>query len=379
MLAIEESYDFSCCGLDTFKFLFPHKNSFWELMYVLLLSIVYGTLCGYYLQKERTELILGTDSHSWFSIIGGIASGFNGFSLISQTPPESTPYESNSKLGFIYSTNYMRPVYGASIILVELVMWELDEMFLGFFEFLRIIFILLPLFFSFGLLSSLPASIAYGLEQIDIHAFGSTPRASDSRILMSVILNGVFVIISALLLGSSEKMLFVISAILGFIASHNILFNLGFLTLKRKVYQDSVTSSNMHEIREMLFSELGLNIKAIGKSTVKVARLLVKYVLSFAGVGLAIAGANIDFDEDSTSLPLIIDAIGFGLVFVAYILSSIHKIAIFRICPCPNKKSGSGMESVHDIFKILILSAISLGLTVQMKHCKLLICNLHQH
>ena len=80
----------------------------------------------------------------------------------------------------------------------------------------------------FGILSNPIVTLMWALEQIDIILFGSTPRTSDIRILLSFLLNCgcVCAIFAAFSYLGYENALLVAVA-LAFIASHNIFFSLG--------------------------------------------------------------------------------------------------------------------------------------------------------
>jgi hypothetical protein len=80
-----------------------------------------------------------------------------------------------------------------------------------------------------GILSNPIVTLMWLLEQIDIHVLGSTPRASDSRILMSTILNSSVVIAMYFIAyqGSGYGNAIVLGVILSWILSHNILFGIG--------------------------------------------------------------------------------------------------------------------------------------------------------
>jgi len=80
-----------------------------------------------------------------------------------------------------------------------------------------------------GILSNPIVTLMWLLEQIDIHVLGSTPRASDSRILMSTTLNSAVVIAMYFIAyqGSGYNNAIVLGVILSWILSHNILFGIG--------------------------------------------------------------------------------------------------------------------------------------------------------
>ena len=65
------------------------------------------------------------------------------------------------------------------------------------------------------------------MEQVSEHLFGTSARASDSRIIMFFALNAGFIAISAFLGSKSMVSLRLSTALLSFIASHNLFGTLG--------------------------------------------------------------------------------------------------------------------------------------------------------
>ncbi len=77
----------------------------------------------------------------------------------------------------------------------------------------------------FGVLSNPLVTLMWVMEQVDVHALGSTPRASDSRILMSLILNSGIVV--AMYFISDFSNAIILGVILAWIFSHNFILGLG--------------------------------------------------------------------------------------------------------------------------------------------------------
>jgi hypothetical protein len=70
----------------------------------------------------------------------------------------------------------------------------------------------------------------YVFEQIDIHLFGSTPRASDLRIVFSFVMNLGFVIAMNILAKyKSYPEAIIMGVILAYFSSHNVFHNLGLI------------------------------------------------------------------------------------------------------------------------------------------------------
>jgi hypothetical protein len=72
-------------------------------------------------------------------------------------------------------------------------------------------------------------TLMWFLEQVDVHVFGSTPRASDSRIVFSFCINGA-IIIGMYFLGHEEGKMreaLIMGVIFAWVFSHNALFSIG--------------------------------------------------------------------------------------------------------------------------------------------------------
>jgi hypothetical protein len=89
------------------------------------------------------------------------------------------------------------------------------------------LFIVLYFCHVFGLIAHPAVTILWAMEQFSIHILGTTPRASDSRIIMSFILNLIFVTVCYFVSKLGTKPLTVTAAVLAFVASHNLLGPLG--------------------------------------------------------------------------------------------------------------------------------------------------------
>lgn len=81
-----------------------------------------------------------------------------------------------------------------------------------------------------GLLGNPFVTILYFLEQMDIFLLGSTPRASDIRILLSVATNIGFICIGNYAVTpapGSRTSVNLVLALLAYLASHNVWHSLG--------------------------------------------------------------------------------------------------------------------------------------------------------
>jgi len=80
-----------------------------------------------------------------------------------------------------------------------------------------------------GMLSNPIVTLMWLLEQVDVHALGSTPRASDSRIVISLILNSAVVVgmYFVTYIGSGFGNSIILGVILSWMLSHNVIFGIG--------------------------------------------------------------------------------------------------------------------------------------------------------
>ena len=72
-------------------------------------------------------------------------------------------------------------------------------------------------------------TVMWLLEQVDVHVFGSTPRASDFRIVLSFCINSG-IIIGMYFLGYEANRIkdgIILGVVLAWVFSHNALFGIG--------------------------------------------------------------------------------------------------------------------------------------------------------
>jgi len=78
-----------------------------------------------------------------------------------------------------------------------------------------------------GMLSNPLVTLMWGLEQVDVHVLGSTERASDLRIVGSILMNGA-IVVGMYLIGEDKIGDAVIMGVgLAWIASHNLMLDIG--------------------------------------------------------------------------------------------------------------------------------------------------------
>lgn len=109
--------DESCCGKKAFLFLFPARQSFSEILFVILLSGVYGALMTYFMHIQ-TMLILNRDpGENYNNIYYGLTIAvvaLSSYSLFSKPMAESTPYLTSDSFS-IFSSHYQRVGYSIFI------------------------------------------------------------------------------------------------------------------------------------------------------------------------------------------------------------------------------------------------------------------------
>ena len=80
-----------------------------------------------------------------------------------------------------------------------------------------------------GILPNPFVALLWALEQLDIHVLGSTPRASDGRIIMSYIINVIFAGLLWFVYNNLQKpsLSLMLMPILAYLSSHNVFHTLG--------------------------------------------------------------------------------------------------------------------------------------------------------
>ena len=159
---------------------------------------------------------------------------FQAYSLISLPIPESTPYNTNDSFG-IYSHHYQRLEYSIffAILLASIEIFGKDflerniqpieqdiwEYYAPALHIANLVTLILQIL---GILGNPMVTLVYLLEQISIFLLGSTSRATDSRVILSFVLDSGFAIIFALF-AKDNKVIWV----LPYFASRNLIFGTG--------------------------------------------------------------------------------------------------------------------------------------------------------
>ena len=120
-----------------------------------------------------------------------------------------------------------------------------------------------------GVLGNPFVTIVYLLEQIEIFGLGSTSRASDLRIVLSLILNGVFVAISVMIIYRVGSSVGYVIGFLAYLASKNPLFSCG-LKAPFKVVNEQL--ERQKEQADIVFN--GLNGQVPVKNSGKACNVL---------------------------------------------------------------------------------------------------------
>lgn len=82
-----------------------------------------------------------------------------------------------------------------------------------------------------GILGNPVVTLMWFLEQVDVHVLGSTPRASDSRIVLSFCINSV-IVIGMYFLGQEymkRPEANIMGVVLAWVFSHNAMFGFGIM------------------------------------------------------------------------------------------------------------------------------------------------------
>lgn len=97
---VPHEIDEACCGKKAYLFLFPARSSFWELLFVTLLTGVYGALVTYFMHIQTMLRINRDPLFNYNSIYYGLTIAtivLSSYPLFSKAIPESTPYLTNDQ------------------------------------------------------------------------------------------------------------------------------------------------------------------------------------------------------------------------------------------------------------------------------------------
>ena len=184
----------------------------------------------YALHPATLDYFFGADTNSLGIVIVIYICMLNpSYSLFSAHCPESAVYcDNDQELGW-GSNHYQRPTYYI-LIAAALMACEGAEAQLSLSNVVLIYasFILVYFLQVMGLLSHPIVTIMWAIEQVSMHILGTTARASDARLVLSFILNGIFVGVSLYLGYKYTIQAMLLTMVLtSFLASHNLFGSIG--------------------------------------------------------------------------------------------------------------------------------------------------------
>lgn len=236
----------------TYYFLVPPKASCAELVTVLVLAPLYGFLATY-LCRSTDETLYRT--------LTLIVVFFSSYSLLSLPIPEVTPYGTDDSFS-VFSHHYQRIYYQVALSGVLLIAEKS-------FDNLTVVSLLVPdiywanliilLLQMVGWLSNPFVTILYALEQTEILLFGGTARASDSRIIISFLVNTAVVVVFTKTELSTNAELTVVYAVVALITSKNYLHSLG---LKKPFKIENEEMMRQKVQADIVFANLEVNPNA---------------------------------------------------------------------------------------------------------------------
>jgi hypothetical protein len=110
----------------------------------------------------------------------------------------------------------------------------------------------------FGILGNPMVTLMWFLEQVDVHVFGSTARASDFRIVLSFCINSG-IVIGMYFLGHEAgkiKDAVILGVVLAWVLSHNAMFGIGIVRPYQVVNEKLLQQK---EYSEIVFSQVPEN------------------------------------------------------------------------------------------------------------------------
>jgi len=369
--------DEACCGKKAYLFLFPARQSLTELLVCVLLTGVYTSLMTYFmhgatLDALNSHLTIYDKQVFWGLTLATIV--LSSYSLLSRPIPESTPYMTNTDAFSLFSSHYQRVGYSV-IILGAVCIAEFSSKYHstinGINRYFQIAYILNFVFLLLqmaGMLSSPMVTLAWFAEQVDIHVLGATPRASDSRIAMSFVINSGIVIAMYFANNFSIRLVngTILGVILAWVFSHNVLLNVG-ISKPFKVVNDRAKY-------EELYSQIAFGMSPAQKGKLE-AQSKAKNLVTF-GVFTLLDGAAclapcliliqnyswlLSDLARTRNISSILFIIAFALSILAYLISAIYKRALWRVIPCCAREGSPVILS--RLLQALIKACLSLAYT----------------
>eukprot|EP00743_Colponemidia_sp_Colp-15_P007004 GILK01007559.1.p1 GENE.GILK01007559.1~~GILK01007559.1.p1 ORF type:complete len:1210 (-),score=242.94 GILK01007559.1:314-3874(-) len=234
MFADEDEPDFdSCCGTETLRFILSSNASLSHVLLHVVAAGFYFAGVTWYLNPSRVEDIMGSFKVGYL-VLGWFAAAVSTYLFSSHSPPEPNPFRAGDA---VWGMNaYMRPVYGAALIALEQVSSQ-TEVIMVF----RILFLVLPLLWTFGWLPPLDALLEWVAEQGLIHLMGGTAAATAWRLAWLVMVGSCACTASFLVFyfGNSAMIATSVGLALGYAASENLVL------IRGPFYQELITKTKV--------------------------------------------------------------------------------------------------------------------------------------
>jgi len=217
VLADEDEVDFGLCSSRGFLFIFPPRGAR-SVAYALVSSCALMFLV-IFMQPTRVKLALATSSDASlavYSFFAWLSISLALYSLNAYTPPELNRYSSEAEDGLLGPLS--RTFHIFCLAAPALSSSSLDVLPL------RILFLLLPLLWTFGSLPGMSVGLEWAVEQAIMHLGGASPFSSSVRLWFGLILTCGNVCISVVLhLSSGLNSSLAAAAGIGFLLSHDLL------------------------------------------------------------------------------------------------------------------------------------------------------------
>lgn len=232
MINVEIDEDDSLFSKKSFFFLVPPKNSAFELAITIFVAGVYGFFATYLSHPATVEFTQPDDEgqRDLCVALSLVVVFFSSYSLISAPIPEVAPYGTDDSFHFFYSHHLQRAMYvcmiGVILLLGEegsdnsVVMWLMVPH-IYWFNFFCLVLQMI------GWISNPFVTFLWLVEQTEILLFGSSPRASDTRIIISWLVNCLFVAIFTHTDVKSDAELTIAYFIAAYITSKNYMHTFG--------------------------------------------------------------------------------------------------------------------------------------------------------
>mmetsp|Transcript_26744 Transcript_26744/g.25762 ORF Transcript_26744/g.25762 Transcript_26744/m.25762 type:complete len:717 (+) Transcript_26744:491-2641(+) len=353
-----------------YLFLFPARSGVLELTHVILLSGLYGAGMTYLAHSYTIEVFTGESDSSGqlvSLVLLLIVVLFSSYSLFSKPIIESTPYLQSDNFS-LFSHHYQRIYYSLILCLVAVILEAREVAFeMSMFPYyLNLIFLLLQML---GILSNPFVLLVWAMEQIDVHVYGATYRASDSRILFSFLVNTCAIALCVYLYQAIdfEDYILLVVAILAFCSSNNLFFSLGII----KPFQVSQEKSEFQRKFTEVVLEKSKPFKAVAQGssssslTFTFLRVFIRVVLMLlltAGAAYLL-GSSLLFDPTEGLVYAFIGA----AALIALVLAGLSILYRVSFCRCLGCCSLKGAPNFYLTFalKYLMMACMIVGAS----HC----------